>query len=442
MIKRYEIESISNIWSDENKFLTWLEVEKAVLLFFYKTKKISIEEYNDLLNQMKFDIEDIKNLEKETNHDVVAFTRAISLNVKTPAKKWIHFGLTSTDIVDTANAILIKKTNDIIYQYLHELSLVLKRFAFKYKKTYQIGRTHGIHAEITTFGFKFALWFDELNRNLKRFALAREQIEVGKISGAVGTFANTGTKMQDFVCKVLKIKSSNISTQVIQRDNHAFYFATLALIGATIEKIASELRHLSRTEISEVTEGFSANQKGSSAMPHKKNPISLENVCGLSRLLKGYMITSFENVPLWDERDISHSSNERVLFLDATTIIAYISKKLSNIIANLNVNNKRMLDNIKSTRGIIFSQQVLLELIKNNNYSREKIYDEIQKLAYQSINENSDFLELLKNSLPKDFEINNLDKIFDFNYHLKYIDEIYKRVFINGKKFWKNSLNK
>ena len=431
MIKRYEVKEISKIWSDINKFNVWLEIEKKVIEFFYINKKINQETFLLLMDKMQFNIDEIFELEKETKHDVIAFLRAISKNIDDPKiKKWIHYGLTSTDIVDTANAVMLKQSNDLISKEIKELMKVLKSKAYKYKNIIQIGRTHGIHAEPTSFGYKFALWYDELNRNLKRFELARSEVEVGKISGAVGTFANTGIKLQDFICKKMKINSSNASTQIIQRDNHAFYFSVLAVIASTIEKISTELRNLSRTEIAEVSEFFDVNQKGSSAMPHKKNPISFENICGLARLVKSYVNVSLENNVLWHERDISHSSNERVMFLDATTLSVYILRKLTNSISTLNVYKKNIEKNLKLTNGLIYSQSLLLKLLEKENLSREFVYDEIQKITIKCYNENLNFLDEIKKSELSDFlSTIDFDNVFNDKNHLKYIENIYKRIF-------------
>lgn len=431
MIKRYEIKEVSEIWSDINKFNTWLDIEKKVIEFFFNTKKIDSNTFELLNKNMFFDINEIYELEKETKHDVIAFLRVISKNIDNPKiKKWIHYGLTSTDIVDTANAVMLKQSNDLIFNEIKDFMKVLKTKALKYKNLIQIGRTHGIHAEPTSFGYKFALWYDEFNRHLARFKLARFDVESGKISGAVGTFANTGIKLQDYVCKKLKINSSNASTQVIQRDNHAFYFSVLSLMATTIEKIAIELRHLSRTEVGEVSEFFDVNQKGSSAMPHKKNPISFENISGLARLIKGYASVTLENNSLWHERDISHSSNERVIFLDAITLIIYVIRRLKNCISSLNVYKDRIEKNLKLTNGLIYSQSLLLKLLEKENLSREFAYDEIQKITLKCYNQNLNFLDEIKKSQLSGFlSQQDFNDVFDDKNHLKYIDDVYKRIF-------------
>lgn len=431
MINRYKVDEIESIWNDQSKFETWLEIEKQVIGFLYHFKKIDENTYNTLMNQMSFRLEDIYNIEKETKHDVIAFLRAISLNIEDDnAKKWIHYGLTSTDVVDTANAVMLKKTNDIIFDALKKLFAALKKKAYAYKNVVQIGRTHGIHAEPVSFGLKFAIWCDELNRNFERFKLARKEIESGKISGATGTFANTGLKLQDYVCKKLKINSSNSSTQVLQRDNHAFYFMVLSTIATTIEKIAMELRHLSRTEVNEAYEKFDINQKGSSAMPHKKNPIGLENVCGLARMVKAYGQVTLENNTLWHERDISHSSNERIIFLDATSLLVYITRRLTKIINELVVNKNSIKQNLNKTNGLIFSQSVLLAILESNSFSREYVYDKIQAITLDCYKNNKSFLDEIKKSEFVDcLNKKQLDEIFDEKRHIKYINDIYKRIF-------------
>lgn len=431
MIERYKISEIEEIWSDSNKFNAWLQIEKEVINFLYHQKKIEKKIYDELMSNMSFKISDIYEIEKETKHDVISFLRSISKNIDNDeAKKWIHYGLTSTDVVDTANALLLKQSNNIIFNDLNVLYKSLKNKAIKYKKIIQVGRTHGIHAEPITLGLKFAIWCDEFNRNFERFDLARKQIECGKISGATGTFANTGIKMQDYICKRLKINSSNSSTQVLQRDNHMFYFSVIANIASTIEKIATELRNLSRTEINEVNEYFSSNQKGSSAMPHKRNPIGLENICGLTRLIKTYCLTTWENNNLWHERDISHSSNERIIFLDSLSLLVYVTRRLTSIVDNLIINEKNIENNLNKTYGLIFSQSILLKIIEKNSFSREQIYDLIQKIALKCFENNLNFFdEIKKSELVNLLTTKEFNEIFDLKRHTKYIDDIYKRIF-------------
>ena len=435
MIERYEIKEINEIFSDQSKYEVWLLIELLVLEYYAKINKISSDDFNHLKNSLKIDIHKINELEKKAKHDVIAFVESLNYCTNNDCKKWIHFGLTSTDIVDTANAVLLKKANQIILNSLNELLKTIKKLAYKHKHTYLMGRTHGIHAELTTFGLKMALWYDELLRDKKRFVYACADVEVGKISGAVGTFANTGTKLQDFVCKKLKINSANISTQIIQRDNHAHYFSVINLIGLSINKFASELRHMARTEVNEINEFFDLYQKGSSAMPHKKNPVNLENVCGLSRLLSGYNLTINENVNLWHERDISHSSNERIIFLDGLTIIINILNKMNLILQKMVVNKNQMKKNIGLTKKCFFSQTLLLKLVECSHFSsRQQIYELVQSLAFKAVKENLDFEKLLLESeIVQYLNVNQIKEVFDLKYHTKYIDSIYKRVFNHGK---------
>ena len=345
-------------------------------------------------------------------------------------KKWIHYGLTSTDVVDTAYGYLYKQANNIIDNKLNILIKLLKEKAYKYKNTFMIGRTHGVHAEITTFGLKMALWYDEMERNYKRFLEARKMVEAGKISGAVGTYANIPTYIQDYVCKKLNINSSKISTQILQRDRHAHYFSTLALIATSIEKFAVEIRHLQRTEVREVEEFFDKGQKGSSAMPHKRNPISSENITGIARVIRGYMLTSYENVVLWHERDISHSSAERIISQDATNLIDYQITRFTNILKNLKVFEKNMIKNIDKTNGVIFSQRVLLKLVEKG-LSREESYDIIQPKAMYSWENKINFKDLLLNDklIMRYLSKNELDDCFNYKYHVSRLEEIYDRVF-------------
>jgi len=332
-------------------------------------------------------------------------------------------------VVDTANGYIFKQANDILWNDLLEFQKILKKQAIKYKNTPCIGRTHGVHAEITSFGLKWALWYDEFNRHLKRFVQVRKEVEVGKISGAVGNFVNTPPFVQDYVCEKLGITSVNISTQVLQRDRHADYMALIALIGATIDKIAVEIRHLQRTEIREVEEFFRKGQKGSSAMPHKRNPISSENISGCSRVLRGYMVSAYENIPLWHERDISHSSVERIIIPDAVMLLDYMLNRYMKVLDNLTVFEERMLQNIYITNGAVFSQRVLTKLI-DKGLSREKVYDFVQPLAMNSFNNNISFKELLQKDkiINKYLNEKELNEIFKVKYFLKNVNEIYKRV--------------
>ena len=428
MINRYSREEMRKVWSEENKFQSWLKVELCACEAFKELGIIPEEDLNKLKENSKIDINKIIELEKETKHDVVAFTRALGETLG-EEKKWIHYGLTSTDVVDTAYGCILKEANTILKKDLENILNILKNKAIQYKNTPCIGRTHGIHADITCFGLKFALWYDELNRHAERFEMACKNIEVGKISGAVGTFANTDPFVQDYVCKKLSIESSNISTQTLQRDRHGFYMSVIALIGSTLEKIGIEIRHLQRTEVGEVEESFSKGQKGSSAMPHKRNPISSENIAGCARVLRGYMISSFENIPLWHERDISHSSAERIILPDATMLLDYMLNRLSSILENLVVFEENMIKNINKTNGLIFSQRVMTKLI-DRGLLREEAYDLVQPIAMDSWTNSYNFKEMVfKNpQVLKHLSKNEIEDCFSLDYHLRNVDVILKRV--------------
>ena len=431
MIERYNVKEISEIWENKNKYNNWLKIELAILEYYKTIGRISENDFNELKRDFKCDPDKIDEIEKRTKHDIFAFIENVSSYSNNPAKKWLHYGITSSDIVDTANALAFKQTNDIIYKDLINFIELLESLALKYKHTPQMGRTHGMHAEITSFGLKFALYYEEMCRNLDRFTLARIQIETGKISGAVGTYANTGVELQDFVCSKLDIFGTNISTQVIQRDRYAFYFSTINMIARTLDKIATELRHLARSEVHEISEGFSKGQKGSSAMPHKKNPISLENISGLSRLVLGYDLTSQLNVALWHERDISHSSNERVICLDATVTTVYMLRRMHQILSNMVVHEDRMIKNIEDANGLCFSQTVLLNLIAHNKLDRITAYSLIQNVTLQSINTNTSFKEnILKDqTIAQYLSQAEIEKCFDYKYHLQYVDQTMDRIF-------------
>lgn len=428
MIKRYSRNRMLQLWTDKAKYDAWLKVELAVCEIYHRQGLISNQE-KLALDKADFSISRIKQLELETKHDVVAFTRSVSESLG-PEKKWIHYGLTSTDVVDTANGLILKQVNMLLLKGILDLRSVLVTKAKQYKHTPCIGRTHGIHAEVSSFGLKFALWVDELDRQLKRFNLAREDIELGKISGAVGTCLYTTPKLQDDVCTLLNIKASAISTQVLQRDRHAFYISTLVLIASTLDKIATEMRHLQRTEVHEVEEAFSLNQKGSSAMPHKRNPISFENISGLSRLMRGYLIPAYEDINLWHERDISHSSVERVILPDATILLDYMLNRMTGLIKDLKVYEDRMLKNIELTHGLIFTQRVMSYLIQHKDLSREKAYDLVQTIAMKAYESQSEFKTLLSNDqgIIQYLNQSEIDECFDLAFYLKEVDAIYKRV--------------
>ncbi len=428
MLNRYSRKAMREIWSEDAKFNAYLKVEILACEAWSKLGEIPSEDVEALWKNASFDIDRIYEIEQETKHDVVAFTRAVSETCG-PEKKWVHYGLTSTDVVDTAYGYLYKQANAILLEDIEKFMDVLKAKALKYKDTVMMGRTHGVHAEITTFGLVFALWYEEMKRNLIRFKDACQDIECGKISGAVGTFANTPPFVQDYVCEKLGINSANISTQVLQRDRHAHYFATLALIGSSLEKMATEIRHLQRTEVREAEEYFNKGQKGSSAMPHKRNPIGSENICGCSRVLRGYMLTSYENIPLWHERDISHSSAERIISADATELLDYMLNRFTKIIDTLTVFEDNMYANIFKTYGVIFSQRFVLKLIEKG-MSREMAYDIVQPNAIKSWENKLDFKTLMeqdervRNTLTQE----EIDDCFDPKYQVRNVDTIFKRV--------------
>lgn len=428
MISRYQTKEMKEIFSLNNKFQKYLDVELALVSYLHSIDKVNDEDYKNIISNASFDLKGIEEIEKETKHDVIAFTRNVSTYLGSE-KKRIHYGLTSTDVVDTANGLIFKEANEKIYEKLIILKEILKKKAIQYKDTPCIGRTHGVHADITFFGLKWALYFDELNRDIDRFNNARKEIEVGKISGAVGTSVYLPLEAQDYILNKLNLNNVNISTQVLQRDRHAYYISCLNLISGLLEKIATEIRNLQRTEIHEVSEYFSKNQKGSSAMPHKHNPIGSENICGCARMMRGYMIPIFEDIALYHERDISHSSVERVALNDAITLLDYMLKRMTNIIDTLIVYPENMLKNISLTNNIIYSQRILTELI-NKGYSRESAYDLIQPIANESYETNQDFFKLIKKNkeISSLFSINDIEKFKNLDFYHKNVDEIYKRV--------------
>ena len=429
MIQRYARKEMSAIWEDQSRFEAWLKVELLAAEAWSELGVIPQEDVKLLWEKASFDIERIAQLELETRHDVVAFTRSVSESLG-DEKRWVHYGLTSTDVVDTAYGYQFKQANEILQKDMVQLLETLKAKALQYQNTPCIGRTHGVHADITCFGLKFALWFDEIKRQLERFELARTHIEAGKISGAVGTFANTPPFVQDYVCEKLGLQSSPISTQTLQRDRHAFYVSTLALIASTIEKMGVELRHLQRTEVREVEEGFQKGQKGSSAMPHKRNPISSENMAGCARVMRGYMVSAFEDIPLWHERDISHSSAERIIIPDATILLDYMLSRFNTILKNLVVFEERMLENINLTHGVIFAQRVMTTLIEQKSYAREAAYDLVQPLAMQAWENRLSFRALLDQNkeISSLLSAADLDECFSLIFHLRQVPDIYRRV--------------
>lgn len=428
MIERYRREVVQKIFTDESKFNAYLLMEIYTLEAWSELGVIPKEDVIKVRESAKFSVERIKEIEQETRHDIVAFTRCVSESLG-EEKKWVHYGLTSTDVVDTANGYLFKLANDILWDDLIKFQAVLKKQALRFEHTPCIGRTHGIHADITSFGLKWALWYDEFSRHLVRFKQVREEVEIGKISGAVGNFANTPPFVQDYVCEKLGINSANISTQTLQRDRHANYMSEIALIGTSMEKIAVEIRHLQRTEVRELEEFFRKGQKGSSAMPHKRNPISSENIAGCSRVLRGYMVASYENVPLWHERDISHSCVERIIIPDATMLLDYMLNRYMKVLENVTVFEDRMLSNIFITKGVIFSQRILSKLIEKG-LSREKAYDSVQPLAMKAWEMGLMFKDLLLDStiICSYLTKKEIEDSFDIKYFLKNVNTIYKRV--------------
>jgi len=428
MIERYSRAPMRAIWTEENKFSAYLKVEILALEAWSKLGVVPAEDVRKIAGKARFSVPRIKEIEEKTRHDIVAFTRCVSESLG-EEKKWVHYGLTSTDVVDTANGYLIKQANDILRQDLLSFLEVLKRRALEFKDTPCIGRTHGIHADITSFGLKWALWYEEMKRNLERFNLASAGVEAGKISGAVGNFANIPPSIQDYVCEKLGIESAAISTQVLQRDRHAFYLSTLSLIASSLEQMAFEVRNLQRTEVREAEEAFRAGQKGSSAMPHKRNPIGSENICGCARVMRGYMMATNENVALWHERDISHSSTERIILPDATELLDYMLSRFQDILENLVVYKDKMLEDIYMTNGVIFAQRVMNALI-GKGLSRESAYDAVQPIAMKAWSEHRDYAGLLKQDsfIKTQLSGDEIDACFTLAYYLKNVDTILERV--------------
>ena len=428
MIERYSREEMSNIWTDQNRYEAWLEVEILACEAWSKLGDIPAEDVLKIRQNAKVDVNRAKEIEEETRHDVVAFTRQVSETLG-EERKWVHYGLTSTDVVDTALSYVIKQANDIIEKDLERFIDVLAQKAKNYKYTLMMGRTHGVHAEPTTFGVKMALWYTEMKRNLERFKRVRKEIEVGKMSGAVGTFANIPPEIEAHVCENLGLDAAAVSTQTLQRDRHAYYIATLALISTSMEKFAVEIRNLQKTETREVEEAFAKGQKGSSAMPHKRNPIGSENITGIARVIRGYITTAYENVALWHERDISHSSAERIMLPDVTIALDYGLNRFTNIVERLTVFEDNMLANIDKTFGLIYSQRVLLALI-NKGLAREAAYDKVQPKAMESWETKTPFRTLIEqdSSITDLLSTEELDECFNPKHHLNQVDTIFKRA--------------
>ncbi|MFC0469264.1 adenylosuccinate lyase [Halalkalibacter kiskunsagensis] len=432
MIERYTRPEMGAIWTEENKFQAWLEVEIVACEAWAELGDIPKEDVVKIRENASFDINRINEIELETRHDVVAFTRAVSETLG-EERKWVHYGLTSTDVVDTALSYLLKQANDILLADIERFIEILKNKAAEHKYTVMMGRTHGVHAEPTTFGLKLALWYEEMKRNLERFKQAAEGVRVGKLSGAVGTFANIDPSIEAFVCEKLGLEAAPISTQTLQRDRHADYLAALALIATSIEKFAVEVRGLQKSETREVEEFFAKGQKGSSAMPHKRNPIGSENMTGLARVIRGYMMTAYENVPLWHERDISHSSAERIILPDATIALNYMLNRFGNIIKNLTVFPENMKRNMTRTYGLIYSQRVLLSLI-NKGMVREEAYDLVQPKAMEAWEKGIQFRELVEaeERITSVLTPDEIEDCFNYEHHLKHVDTIFSRVGIEA----------
>ena len=433
MIKRYTREAMGRIWTEENKFQTWLTVEILVCEALAKIGHIPRKAAQNIRKKSDFSVERIEAIEAETKHDMVAFLTNVAETVG-PDARYIHLGLTSSDILDTAMALRLREASKIILKGCDRLLVTLKKKAMSHKDTVMVGRSHGIHAEPITFGLKLALWYDEMRRNRRRMEQAMETISVGKISGAVGTYANIAPAVEVYVCGKLELKPAAISNQIIQRDRYAEYFITLAIMASTIEKMAVEIRHLQRTEVLEVEEYFSKVQKGSSAMPHKRNPVVSENLSGLARLVRSNASAALNNIALWHERDISHSSVERVIAPDSTILVDYMLDRMTELMRHLVVYPKRMQQNMALTRGLIFSQQILLALAKRG-VSREAAYHMVQRQAMRARKENKDLKDLVVNDpdIGNYLKIEEIEKLFDVNAHLKHVNTIFARVFAGNR---------
>ena len=428
MIDRYTRPEMKEIWSDKARYQCWLDVEIAADEAWSKLGYIPAEDVEKIRQNATFTVEGINEIEAVTHHDVIAFTRDVSKSLG-PERKWVHYGLTSTDVVDTAQGLQLKKVNDILRQDIQDFMDILADRAREFKYTVCMGRTHGIHAEPTTFGLKLARWYSEMKRNQERFEHAAKGVEAGKISGAVGTFAEVDPQVEAYVCQKLGLRPQEISTQVLPRDLHAEYVAAIALVGTALENMATEVRSLQRTEIHEVEEHFAKGQKGSSAMPHKRNPIGSENICGCARVLRGNAVTAYEDVTPWHERGIPHSSAERLLLPDSTALLDYMLHRFGKIIKNLDVFPDRMKHNMDETLGLIYSGRVLLKLV-NSGMTREDAYDLIQKYTAKCWADHVPYRPLLEADpiVAKQLTKEDLDDAFDYHWHLRHVDDIFHRV--------------
>jgi len=428
MIERYSLPKMSSIWQEEFKFKTMLAIEILALEALAKQRKVPPDALKRIKQKARFNLSRIKKIEEKTQHDVVAFVTNVAQYIGSDAK-YLHLGLTSSDILDTTLGVQLRAASGILIDDVNKLLKALARKAKFYKDIPCMGRTHGVHAEPTTFGLKLALWYDEMRRNLERLKLAAAEVSVGKASGAVGTFANVDPFVEGYICKKLGLKPAKISTQIIQRDIYAVLMVRIAIVGSSLEKFATEIRHLQRTEVLEAEEPFAKGQKGSSAMPHKRNPVICERICGLARLLRGNALAAMENIALWHERDISHSSVERVIIPDSTLALDYMLNKFIQVIEGLNVYPKNMMVNLIKTKGLIFSQRVLL-MFMEAGLPRTKAYDIVQRAAMRTWKEGIDFKSSLleEPEVPKYLSEKKIDEAFDLNYYLRQVSKIFNRV--------------
>ncbi|WP_338823887.1 Adenylosuccinate lyase [Moorella humiferrea] len=428
MIERYTLPEMGKIWEAEHKFRTWLAIEIYACEAWAELGQIPLAALEEIKAKADFDIDRINEIEATTRHDVLAFLTAVAEKVG-DASKYIHLGMTSSDVLDTALAVQMRDAADLLLKRLQDLRAELVKKAREHKYTIMIGRTHGVHAEPTTFGLKMALWVMEVDRHITRLEQAREIIAVGKISGAVGTFANVNPRVEEHVCRRLGLKPAEVSTQIIQRDRHAQFLTTLAVIGSSLEKMATEIRNLQRTDILEVEEPFAKGQKGSSAMPHKRNPIMCERVAGLARVLRGNALAAMENVALWHERDLTHSSVERVIIPDSTILLDYMLVKFTEIIAGLNVYPENMRRNLEATHGLVFSQRLLLALV-NKGVLRETAYAWVQRNAMEAWQTRRPFKDLVlkDKDITAHLDPKEIEALFDYDYHLRHVDYIFRRA--------------
>jgi adenylosuccinate lyase len=428
MIERYSLPRMTAIWSEENRFRKMLDVEIFACEALARLGKIPKASLAEIRRKARFDVERIKDIEASTNHDVIAFIKCVSEYVGEDAK-YIHMGLTSSDVLDTALSAQMQESCDILIDDVKKLMRILRGKAHRHKKTLMIGRTHSVHAEPMTFGLKMALYYDEMGRNLDRLKRARDIVSVGKISGAVGTYANIDPSVEAYVCKKLGLRAARISTQILQRDRHAEFLAAIAIAGTSLEKFATEFRNLQHTEIGEVEEYFSKGQKGSSAMPHKKNPITCERIAGLARVLRANSMAAMEDMVLWHERDISHSSAERIILPDSTVLLDYMLNKFIDVTSHLVVNADRMMENMNKSGGIVFSGRLLLELV-NKGLARNDAYDRVQAVAFAAKRDNKTFKDALLDDegIRSILSMDEIEDIFDFKYHVKNVDRIFRQV--------------